>query len=188
MKNKKKEEQEELVKEVEDIEETKKQDEIDEEIIDENAIPESDLLSQRIKELEDALLRSQAETMNYRKRKDEEVSRMLKYANEDIILDFLNILDNFERAINMDDDNPDDEVSKFLDGMKIIYKNTLDMLAKYGVSEIDCLGKEFDATYHHGVMTDKDETKESGIILEVLQKGYMYQDKVIRPAMVKVNE
>jgi len=53
---------------------------------------------------------------------------------------------------------------------------------------MDCLGKEFDPTYHQAVTTGKDESKESGIILEVLQKGYMYKDKVLRTAMVKVNE
>ncbi len=186
MKNKKKEE---INKEVQEQDnEVQEEMEEQEDLIRENAIPESDLLSKRIKELEDALLRSQAEMMNYRKRKDDEVARMMKYASEDIIADFLPILDNFERAIGMDDDNPDDEVSKFLEGMKMIYRGTKEMLSKYGVEEIDCLGQQFDATYHHGVMTDKDDTKESGIILEVLQKGYMYKDKVVRPAMVKVNE
>ena len=61
-------------------------------------------------------------------------------------------------------------------------------IAEFEVKEIECLGKEFDPTYHQGVSTVKDDTKESGIILEVFQKGYMYKDKVIRPSMVKVNE
>ena len=142
----------------------------------------------KIKTLEESLLRTQAELINYKRRKDEETSRLLKYANEDIILDFLPILDNIERAIKMDDDNLDDEVSKFLEGFKMVYSQITSLLEKYEVKEIDCLNKSFDPTYHQAVLTDKDETKESGIILEVLQKGYMYKDKVIRPSMVKVNE
>ena len=142
----------------------------------------------KIKTLEESLLRTQAELINYKRRKDEETSRLLKYANEDIILDFLPILDNIERAIKMDDNNLDDEVSKFLEGFKMVYSQITSLLEKYEVREIDCLNKTFDPAYHQAVLTDKDETKESGIILEVLQKGYMYKDKVIRPSMVKVNE
>ena len=148
----------------------------------------NELLSNRIKNLEDALLRSQAELQNYRKRKDEETARILKYAEEDVLKGFLPILDNFERAINMDDDNLEDEVSKFLQGFKLMYKQIKDLLTKFEVTEMDCLGKEFDPTYHQAVTTGKDESKESGVILEVLQKGYMYKDKVLRTAMVKVNE
>jgi len=88
----------------------------------------------------------------------------------------------------MDDNNLEDEVSKFLQGFKLMYKQIKDLLTKFEVKEMDCLGKEFDPTYHQAVTTGKDESKESGIILEVLQKGYMYKDKVLRTAMVKVNE
>ena len=82
----------------------------------------------RIKELEDSLLRSKAEFINYRKRLEEEQSRLLKYCNEDLIKEVLPILDNFERAIKMDDTNLDDEVSKFLSGFKMIYCNLVNIL------------------------------------------------------------
>jgi len=143
---------------------------------------------EKIKGLEEALLRSQAELINYKRRKDEEVTRMLKYAEEDIVKEFLPILDNFERAIKMDDNNLDDEVSKFLEGFKMVYTQIKNMLEKFEVKEIESLGKEFDPLYHQAVMKDNNADKESGIILEVFQKGYMYKDRVIRPAMVKVNE
>ena len=145
-------------------------------------------LEDKIKNLEEALLRSQAELINYKRRKDEETNRIIKYAEEDILKGFLPILDNFERAISMDDDNLEDEVSKFLEGFKLMYKQIKDLLTKFEVKEMECLGKEFDPTYHQAVTTGKDESKKSGIILEVLQKGYMYKDKVLRTAMVKVNE
>ena len=145
-------------------------------------------LEDKIKNLEETLLRSQAELINYKRRKDEETNRIIKYAEEDILKGFLPILDNFERAISMDDNNLEDEVSKFLEGFKLMYKQIKDLLTKFEVKEMDCLGKEFDPTYHQAVTTGKDESKESGIILEVLQKGYMYKDKVLRTAMVKVNE
>ena len=100
----------------------------------------------------------------------------------------LSIVDDLERAIKLDDNILDDEVSKFLSGIKIIYSRLISILEKYEVKEIDALNKEFDPTYHQAVLTEKDENKPSNVILEVLQKGYIYKDKVIRPAMVKVNE
>lgn len=145
-------------------------------------------LENKNKELSDQTLRSQAELINYRKRKDDELSRMLKYAGEDMIKELLQILDNFERAINMDDDNLEDEVSKFLSGFKMIYCKFVSILEKNGVKAIDGGNKPFDPTYHQAVMTEAREGVEPGMVLEVLQKGYLLKDKVIRPAMVKVSE
>ena len=142
----------------------------------------------RIKELEDSLLRSKAEFINYRKRLEEEQSRLLKYCNEDLIKETLPILDNFERAIKMDDTNLDDEVSKFLSGFKMIYCNLVNILKNYGVIEIDGNNKPFDPIYHEAIMTEKRDGVQSGMVLEVLQKGYILKDRVIRPAMVKVSE
>lgn len=143
---------------------------------------------ERIKELEDELLRSKAEFINYRKRLEDEQSRLLKFCNEDLIKETLPILDNFERAISMDDTNLDDEVSKFLSGFKMIYCNFVNILKNYGVVEIDGNNKPFDPVYHEAIMTEKREGVEAGMVLEVLQKGYILKGKVIRPAMVKVSE
>jgi len=148
----------------------------------------TELLTNRIKELEDALLRSQAELLNYRKRKDEETSRILKYAEEDVLKSFLPILDNFERAIMMDDNNFGDEASKFLEGFRLVYNQTKSMLEKFEVKEIDCLDKEFDPAIEQAISTEKNKDKPSGTVLKVYQKGYMYKDKVLRLAMVIVNE
>jgi len=151
-------------------------------------VEENDLQTQKIKNLEDALLRNQAELLNYKKRKDEETARIIKYAEKDILEGFLPILDNFERAISMDDNNFGDETSKFLEGFRMVYNQTRTLLEKFEVKEIECLGKEFDPTYAQAVVVEKDESQESGVVLEVLQKGYMYKDRVLRLAMVKVNE
>ena len=148
----------------------------------------NELLSKRIKNLEDALLRSQAELLNYKKRKDEETARIIKYAETDILEGFLPILDNFERAISMDDNNFGDETSKFLEGFRMVYNQTRNLLEKFEVKEIECIGKEFDPAYAQAVIVEKDDTKEPGVVLEVFQKGYMYKDRVLRIAMVKVNE
>lgn len=142
----------------------------------------------QIKELEEKNLRTQAELINYRKRKEEEISRMLKYANEDLVKEILPLLDNFERAIKMDDEDLEDEVSKFLAGFKMIYVDFKNMLEKYEIIAIDGNNKPFNPVYHQAVMTTKVEATEPGMVLEVLQKGYLLKDRVIRPAMVRVSE
>ena len=145
-------------------------------------------LETSLKEAEDKAMREKADAINYRKRKDEEVARMMKYASEDMVKEMLPIVDSFERAIEMDDDNLDDEVSKFLAGFKMIYCNLVHMLEKYEVKEIEAMGKEFDANFHQAVLTEPKDGVEPGMVIEVLQKGYIYKDKVIRPSMVKVSE
>ena len=164
------------------------QEELDEEYEDEKTAKEIDELNKKISSLQEALLRNQAELQNYKRRRDEESEKQLKYKNEDLIVEILSVVDNFERAIRMDDNDLSDEVSKFLDGFKLIYGNMINILEKFDVKEISSDGVSFDPEFHHAVLTDHDESKPSGVVLEVLQKGYMYKDRVVRPAMVKVNE
>jgi len=151
-------------------------------------IKEIDLLSEKIKELEDKLLRNHAELANYRRRKEEEIEQIYKYANIELIRSILPVLDNFERAVRMDDDDLTDEVSKFLNGFQMTYEEFRRILVNFEVSEIDALDKIFNPAFHEAVMTEESKDKQNGIVLEVLQKGYMLKDRVIRPAMVKVNE
>lgn len=145
-------------------------------------------LEGKLKEAEENILKEKAETINYRKRKDEEVSKLLKYCNEDLVEEILPTLDNFERAIALDDTNLTDELSKFLSGFKMIYCHLVNALEKYGVKAIDGFDKPFDPTYHNAVMTEKVDGVKPGMVVEVLQKGYLLKDKVIRTAMVKVSE
>lgn len=145
-------------------------------------------LKEQNKKLEQDVLVAKADLVNYRKRKDEEVVRMLKFCNEDLIKQMLPVLDNFERAIKLDDNNLEDEVSKFLEGFKMIYCNMQNIMGNFDVKAIDGANKPFDPVYHNAIMMEKVEGVEPGMVVEVLQKGYIYKDKVIRPAMVKVSE
>ncbi|MDD6323843.1 MAG: nucleotide exchange factor GrpE [Bacilli bacterium] len=143
---------------------------------------------EKIKKLEEEVLKAKADNINYRKRKDEEVGRLLEFSNEDIVRDILPSIDNFERAINLDDDNLDDELSKFLTGFKMIYCHLIEVLEKYDVKAIDDVRKPFDPKFHQAVLTEKIDGVEPGIVIDVMQKGYTLKGKVIRPAMVKVSE
>lgn len=168
------------VLETKEVKKEKKRKEKNDEVI-ENLKQENTLLN-------DKVLRLSAEMQNMKKRNEEQVSNMLKYEGEDLIKQLLNVIDNFERAINMDDTNLEDEVSKFLEGFKMIYANFNTILVNQGITEIDCLNKPFDPNTMEAVLTDKIEGVEPNIVIDVLQKGYMYHGKVIRHAMVKVSE
>ena len=142
-------------------------------------------LEDKVKELEDKNIRVTAEMVNSLRRKEEENNRLMKYASESLILDILSTIDNFERALSVKSDNAD--IENYQKGFDMIYQNLVNTLNKYEVKEIECLGHDFDPTYHQAVMTDHIDGKKENEIIEVLQKGYTYKDKVIRPAMVKVN-
>ncbi len=131
---------------------------------------------------------AQAELINYRKRKDEETQNMMKYANQDLIMELILVVDNFERAIKLDDNDLTDELSKFLAGFKMMYANLVDILKKFGVEEINRVGEKFDPTLEQALMTDSIPEMEDEIVIEVLLKGYKLKDRVIRPASVKINQ
>ena len=149
---------------------------------------ELELLQNQNAILNEKLLRITADYQNMKRRSEEELSRAYKYDGEEIIKELLNIVDNFERAIKLDDTNLSDELSKFLEGFKMIYTNLINILNSKNVREIVCLNEDFNPVSMNAVLTKKVEGMEPGKVVEVLQKGYVYNDKVIRPAMVKVSE
>lgn len=153
----------------------------------ENHVHDEKLVLENAK-LNEKVLRLMAEMQNIKRRNDEEISRLCKYDGEKLILKLLPIVDNFERAISLDDRDLSDEVSKFLSGFKMIYTNLVSILQELEVKEIECKGLEFDPNKMEAVLTESDKSLPSNVVLEVLQKGYTYKDKVIRVAMVKVNE
>lgn len=145
-------------------------------------------LDKKILELEDKNKRLQAEFINYKTRNEQEKITMFKYEGESFIKQILEVVDDFERAIKMDDNDLSDEVSNFLKGFKMIYTRLIGILDSLEVKEVSVDGKEFDPNFAEAILTDHDENKPANVVLEVLKKGYMYKDKLIRPAMVKVNK
>ena len=172
----------------------KKKEEQVEEQVNEFEVKYNELLEEYNKVLEEnnslieKIKLKEADLINYRKRKDEEVANMLKYANEDLIKELIGVVDNFERAISLDDDNLTDELSKFLSGFKIMYSTLVSILNKFGVEEINRVGEIFDPNLEQAILTDNVADKEDEVILEVLQKGYKLKDRVIRPASVRINQ
>lgn len=143
-------------------------------------------LQNEINALKDKNMRIAAEMVNTLRRKDEETNRLLKYSNESLITELLPVIDNFERALNVDAKTVD--VESYQKGMTMIYNSLKNILEKFEVKEIEAIDKEFDPSFHQAVMQEEKEGTKENIVIEVLQKGYTYKDKVIRPAMVKVSK
>ena len=143
-------------------------------------------LQNEINTLKDKNMRIAADMVNTLRRKDEEINRLLKYSNESLITELLPVIDNFERALNVDVTSND--VESYQKGMTMIYNSLKNILEKFEVKEIEAIDKEFDPSYHQAVMQEEKEGTKENIVIEVLQKGYTYKDKVIRPAMVKVSK
>lgn len=143
-------------------------------------------LQNEVNTLKDKNMRIAAEMVNTLRRKDEETNRLLKYSNESLITELLPVIDNFERALNVDATSND--IESYQKGMTMIYNSLKNILEKFEVKEIEAIDKEFDPNFHQAVMQEEKEGTKENIVIEVLQKGYTYKDKVIRPAMVKVSK
>lgn len=127
-------------------------------------------------------MRLMADFQNHKKRTEKEKSDIYAYANEKLVTELLVVLDNFERAL---DHECADE--SYVEGMNMIFKQLAGVLEKAGLEEIKALGEDFNPNYHNAVMMEDNDAYESGKVTNVMQKGYMLNKKVIRPAMVMVN-
>lgn len=138
-------------------------------------------------ELQDKILRLQADFENTRKRLEREKQDFLKFANEGIILELLNILDDLERTVELAESKHQD-LSAFLKGVEMILAHLYEMLKEYGLKPIQAQGKLFDPHYHEAMMQAENKDLPEHTIVEELQKGYMLNERVIRTSKVKVSK
>ncbi len=146
-------------------------------------------LAERDKEifkLKDQLLRNQAELENFKKRVNQERINERKYASKNLVHDILVPLDMLKMIVNQPTE--DEKLKNYLIGFKMVNDQLFQVLENDGLKEIDALNKQFDPNFHHAVEKVSNKEKANGINIEVVQKGYTYKEKLLRPAMVKVNE
>jgi len=136
-------------------------------------------------ENQNRMMRAFADMENLRKRVRKEQEDLVKYASLKVIQELLPVLDNFERALAADKEST--SVDALLQGVNMVYRQMVQVFEKEGLTPIQAAGKPFDPHIHQAVMQVEDDNFESGIVVEELQKGYQFKDRVIRPAMVKVN-
>ncbi|WP_440895894.1 nucleotide exchange factor GrpE [Amphibacillus sp. Q70] len=183
--------QEEVVTEKEPLEETEEIEEVEQELVEEAT--EEDSTDEKYQqliiekdELFDKFIRLQAEYDNYRKRTQREKAADLKYKSQALVTELLPVIDNFERALQTVSD--DESAKSFVEGMEMIYRQFQTILEAEGVEVIETVGETFDPNVHQAIMQVEDDQYESNVVVEEMQKGYRLKDRVIRPAMVKVNQ
>ncbi len=134
----------------------------------------------------DQLLRKAADFENYKKRIENEIINLTRFANENLIAELLPILDDFTRSLTMSRDRKDFVV--FRRGVELIYSNFLKILEAQGVKPFDSIGKPFDVQYHDALMQLSKEGVPPNTVIEEVEKGYKLHDKVIRHAKVIVSQ
>ncbi|HLQ74030.1 MAG TPA: nucleotide exchange factor GrpE [Bacillota bacterium] len=155
--------------------------------VDEETVSQEEFqaLKEEKDELYERMLRVQAEYDNYKRRTQKERTSDLKYKSQDLATELLPALDNFERALQVEET---EETKGIIEGITMVYNQLIEALKSQGVDVIETENEPFDPNLHHAVMQDENENIESNIVVEELQKGYILKDRVIRPAMVKVNK
>ncbi|MBM4172336.1 MAG: nucleotide exchange factor GrpE [Ignavibacteria bacterium] len=142
-------------------------------------------LETKINELKDALLRKAAEFENYKRRTENDQFNLLKYAAEPFIINILTVYDDLERSLeHIDEENSFDSLKK---GLQLVYDNFTKILENQGVKKFEAKGKPFNVEFHEALMQRQDDNVEPHTVLEVIEHGYSYKDKIIRHAKVIVS-
>ena len=158
--------------------------EIKEEQTENNSSDKYEELQQKFDTLNQQYLRLAADFDNYRKRQENEREELLKFGTENALKKLLEVLDNFERGKKALESVED--CQKVKESFDLVHKQTIDALKKLGLEEIETEGKEFDPNFHDAVMQTATSEHPENTIVNELQKGYKFKDKVLRPALVKV--
>jgi molecular chaperone GrpE len=143
-------------------------------------------LEKEVAELKDKLLRRAAEFENFKRRTENDQLNLLKYAAETFIIKLLPVIDDFERSLQHIDSSKDIDSIKL--GLKLIYDKLIKVLDEQGVKKIESVGQPFDVNFHEALLQRKDEEAAPHTVLDEIEKGYIYKDRVIRHAKVVVSE
>jgi len=142
--------------------------------------------AEKSEEYFDRLLRIQAEFDNYKKRLDRDKVEFIKFANEDIIVEILKILDDFERAVEAGKSKHDFDI--LYKGVEMIWKDLKSFLKQKGLKKIEAKGKPFNPHEHEAMMQEERDDYPEDYVVEELQKGYMLNGRIVRPTKVKVSK
>jgi molecular chaperone GrpE len=147
-------------------------------------------LEKKIEELNDKLLRSLAENQNLRKIHEKEREDLIKYSSSSFAREILNLADNLERAFGLFKDNPKFKSDEFKDtmlGIELIEKELINSFDKNGIKSFESIGKKFDPNFHQA-LNEVESDQEDGIVINEIQKGYMLNDRLLRPALVSISK
>ena len=155
-------------------------------------IKKEESVEEKLKSTQEKLLRTMAEMENQRRRFEKEKGEAFEFGGFNFARESLSLLDNIDRAITSfkNDENLKDnkDLSKIIDGIDVIKKDLISIFKRSGIESIECINKKFDPNFHQAMLEIENNTKESGIVIQEIQKGYMMKDRLLRPSLVGVTK
>ena len=155
-------------------------------------IKKEETVEEKLKSTQEKLLRTMAEMENQRRRFEKEKEEAFEFGGFNFARESLSLLDNIDRAITSfkNDENLKDnkDLSKIIDGIDVIKKDLISIFKRSGIESIECINKKFDPNFHQAMLEIENNTKESGIVIQEIQKGYMMKDRLLRPSLVGVTK
>ena len=146
----------------------------------------------KLKEVQEKLLRTMAEMENQRRRYEKEKQEAFEFGGFNFARESLSLLDNIDRAItsfqNDEGLKNSKDLDKFIKGVEIVKKDLISIFKKNNIESIECLNKKFDPNFHQAMLEVEDDTKETGVVIQEIQKGYMMGDRLLRPSLVGVSK
>ena len=145
---------------------------------------------EKLKNSQDKLLRTMAEMENQRRRFEKEKQEAFEFGGFNFAAESLSLIDNIDRAIisfkNDESLKNNKDLNKIIDGIEIVKKDLVSIFKKNGIEPIECINKKFDPHFHQAMLEVENNTKESGTVVQEIQKGYMMKDRLLRPSLVGV--
>ena len=176
----------------------------EEKTVPENKEPKSELkekkedikkeenLEDKLKIVEEKLLRTMAEMENQRRRFEKERQEAFEFGGFNFARESLSLLDNIDRATasfkNDENLKNNKDLDKIIEGIEVVKKDLISIFKKNGIELIECMNKKFDPNFHQAMLELEDNTKESGTVVQEIQKGYMMKDRLLRPSLVSVTK
>jgi len=147
-------------------------------------------VEEKLKTTQEKLLRTLAEMENQRRRFEKEKKEAFEFGGFNFAVESLSLIDNLDRAIisfkNDESLKSNKDLNKIIDGIEIVKKDLISIFKKNGIEAIECINKKFDPNFHQAMLEVENNAKESGTVVQEIQKGYMMKDRLLRPSLVGV--
>ena len=174
------------------LSESKEENQKNEKIEKENAPPKEETVEDKLKVVQEKLLRTMAEMENQRRRFEKEKQEAFEFGGFNFAGESLSLLDNIDRAIisfkNDENLKNNKDLNKIIDGIEIVKQDLVSIFKKNGITPIECVNKKFDPNFHQAMLEIEDNTKEAGTVIQEIQKGFMMKDRLLRPSFVGVTK
>ena len=174
------------------LSESKEENQKNEKLEKENALPKEETVEDKLKVVQEKLLRTMAEMENQRRRFEKEKNEAFEFGGFNFAGESLSLLDNIDRAIisfkNDENLKNNKDLNKIIDGIEIVKQDLVSIFKKNGITPIECVNKKFDPNFHQAMLEIEDNTKEAGTVIQEIQKGFMMKDRLLRPSFVGVTK